>query len=160
MSAKETWVSTLGSGLYLWDGEKWTCFDANDGLPDSRLTCVLDDGQGDLWLGSLGGIIRAERKELLAHARDPDSAVQWLRLDHTDGLPSRECIGGYQPAGWKAQDGGLWFPTGGGIARVRPDLVEINASPRRSICNPSAPTACCTPAETGPITTDPGPRAS
>ena len=31
-TAKETWVSTLGSGLYLWDGKKWSCFDANDGL--------------------------------------------------------------------------------------------------------------------------------
>ena len=117
-SSKETWVSTLGSGLYLWDGKKWFCFDAEDGLPDSRLTCVIDDGRGYIWLGSLGGIIRAERKELLAHIRKPEAAVQWLRLDHTDGLPSRECIGGYQPAGWKGKDGLLWFPTGSGIARV------------------------------------------
>ncbi len=126
VSAKETWVSTLGSGLYLWDGKKWLCFDSNDGLPDSRLTCVLEDGRGGLWLGSLGGIVRAERRELLAHARDPHSAVKWLRLDHTDGMPSRECIGGYQPSGWKSTDGSLWFPTGGGIARVRPGLVKLN----------------------------------
>ncbi len=126
ISARETWVSTLGGGLYLWDGEKWSGLDANDGLPDSRLTCVLDDGEGYLWMGSLGGIIRAERQKLLAHIRSPQSPVQWLRLDHTDGLPSRECLGGFQPAGWRARDGQLWFPTGNGIARVRPDLVGSN----------------------------------
>ena len=126
ISAKETWVSTLGSGLYLWNGKKWFCFDADAGLPDSRLTCVLDDGRGFVWLGSLGGIIRAERKDLLARARDASVAVRWLRLDHTDGLISRECIGGYQPGGWRARDGSLWFPTGNGIARVHPDQVDVS----------------------------------
>lgn len=126
VSSQETWVTTLGSGLYLWNGTTWTCFDSSSGLPDSRLTCVLDDGKGCLWLGSLGGIIRAERSELLAHARSQDSMIQWLRLDHTDGLPSRECTGGFQPAGWKAKDGLLWFPTGSGIARVRPSLIKMS----------------------------------
>lgn len=126
VSPQEVWVTTLGSGLYLWNGVTWICFDSEDGLPDSRLTCVVDDGKGCLWLGSLGGIIRAERSELLARARSADSMVQWLRLDHTDGLPSRECIGGFQPAGWKGRDGLLWFPTGSGIARVRPGLIEMS----------------------------------
>lgn len=124
ISPREVWVSTLGSGLYLWDGETWHCFDGEDGLPDSRLTCVVSDGRGHVWCGSLGGIIRAERKELLAYSRNAVRSVKWLRLDHTDGLSSRECIGGYQPAGWLAQDGSLWFPTGAGIARVRPELVD------------------------------------
>lgn len=125
ISPREVWVSTLGSGLYLWNGETWHCFDGDDGLPDSRLTCVVNDGRGYLWFGSLGGIIRAEQKELLAYARNVTPNVKWLRLDHTDGLPSRECIGGYQPAGWLARDGSLWFPTGAGIARVRPELIDL-----------------------------------
>jgi signal transduction histidine kinase len=123
-STKEVWVSTLGSGLFLWNGKTWRSFGANDGLPDLRLTCVVDDAGGNLWMGSLGGIVRAERRELLAAARDPEAAVHWLVLDHTDGMPSRECIGGFQPAGWRANDGMLWFPTGGGVVRVNPNLVE------------------------------------
>lgn len=155
-SSKETWVSTLGSGLYLWDGKKWYCFDAEDGLPDSRLTCVLEDGRGYIWLGSLGGIIRAERKELLEHIRKPDLPVRWLRLDHTDGLSSRECIGGYQPAGWKAKDGLLWFPTGSGIARVRPDLVEQNKVAPPIFLQTARANGVPHIGEKGPITTDPG----
>lgn len=156
ISAKETWVSTLGGGLYLWDGEKWFSFDANDGLADSRLTGIIDDGKGGIWLGSLGGIIHAKRKELLARARDPDSAVRWLRLDHTDGLPSRECTGGYQPAAWRGKDGMLWFPTGTGIARVRPDHVEINRIPPPVYLQSVRANGVRHTAGKGPVTADPG----
>ena len=125
----EVWAATLGSGLFLWDGKRWHRFGTDEGLPDERLTCLLDDGRGHFWFGSLGGIVRASRKELLAHATKADFPVHWLRLDRSDGLPSRECIGGYQPGGWQGQDGRLWFPTGSGIVRVRPELVEINRVP-------------------------------
>ncbi|RYD46898.1 MAG: hypothetical protein EOP85_06515, partial [Verrucomicrobiaceae bacterium] len=156
ISAKETWVSTLGGGLHLWDGAEWFSFDAEDGLPDPRLTCVLDDGRGYVWFGSLAGIIRAERKQLLARAKDPTARVQWLRLDHTDGLPSRECIGGYQPAGWRARDGMLWFPTGSGIARVRPGFVSMNkVAPPVYLQSVRANGVLHTRAD-GPVTTEPG----
>lgn len=125
----EVWATTLGSGLFLWDGKRWHHFGSDQGLPDDRLTCLLDDGRGQFWFGSLGGILRASRKELLQRTLDPDAPLHWLRLDRSDGLPSRECIGGYQPAGWHGQDGRLWFPTGSGIVRVRPELVEINRVP-------------------------------
>jgi signal transduction histidine kinase/ligand-binding sensor domain-containing protein len=156
ISATETWVSTLGGGLYLWDGQQWYRFDAKDGLPDSRLTCVLDDGKGYIWMGSLGGIIRAERKELLAHLRAPNAAVQWLRLDHTDGLPSRECVGGFQPAGWRAKDGLLWFPTGSGIARVRPSLVSPSGVPPPVYLKRVTANGVLHADGTGLVQTDPG----
>jgi signal transduction histidine kinase len=156
VSAREVWVSTLGSGLYLWNGKKWFSFNSDDGLPDSRLTCVIDDGRGCLWLGSLGGIIRAERNDLLARVKNPDSAVRWLRLDHTDGLPSRECIGGYQPAGWRAKDGMLWFPTGSGIARVRPGAVELNKIAPPVYLQSVRADGVEHHGESGPVTTGPG----
>jgi signal transduction histidine kinase/ligand-binding sensor domain-containing protein len=156
ISAKETWVSTLGGGLYLWDGERWTGLDAASGLPDSRLTCVVDDGEGHLWMGSLGGIIRAERKKLLAHIRSPQNPVQWLRLDHTDGLPSRECLGGFQPAGWRARDGQLWFPTGNGIARVHPDLVDANRVAPPVYLQKARANGVLQAVTGGPLQTEPG----
>jgi signal transduction histidine kinase len=116
----------LGSGLFLWDGKGWHRFGSKQGLPDERLTSIVHDQRGQFWFGSLGGIIRASRKELLRYTVDPDTPLHWLRLDRSDGLPSRECIGGYQPAAWQGQDGRMWFPTGGGVVRVRPELVETN----------------------------------
>ncbi len=156
VSSKEVWVATLGSGLHLWNGESWLSFGANDGLPDMRLTCVLLDARNHIWLGSLGGIIRAERGELLARFRSPESVVHWLRLDHTDGLPSRECIGGFQPTGWRAKDGMLWFPTGGGVVRVRPDLVERNRVAPPIYLQSARANGVLHTASVGPVTTDPG----
>lgn len=156
VSAREVWISTLGSGLFLWNGKSWRGFGSNDGIPDPRLTCVLDDGRNNLWLGSLGGIVRVERKELLARARDPLADIHWLRLDHTDGMPSRECIGGFQPAGWKARDGRLWFPTGGGMVRVRPDLVERNRQPPPVYLQSVRANGVAHLGQGGPVTTEPG----
>ncbi len=156
LTAKENWFSTLGGGLFLWNGETWFCFDANDGLPDSRLTSIVNDEMGHLWMGSLGGIIRADRKELLNHLRNPALPVRWLVLDHTDGLPSRECIGGYQPACWRAHDGVLWFPTGGGIARVHPELVTANTIAPPVYLQKVRANGVVQPAESGTVTTAPG----
>jgi signal transduction histidine kinase/ligand-binding sensor domain-containing protein len=129
VSENELWATTLGGGVFLWNGKSWRQFAADDGLPDLRLTSIVSDDRGHLWFGSLGGILRASRQEFLERARKPDHQLHWLRLDRSDGLPTRECIGGYQPAAWKGSDGRLWFPTGAGVVRVRPDLVEVNKVP-------------------------------
>jgi len=156
LSPQEVWVSTLGSGLFLWNGTTWRGFGVNDGIPDLRLTCVLDDGNDNIWLGSLSGIIRVERKELLSRIADPSSAVHWLHLDQTDGMPSRECIGRFQPAGWRARDGMLWFPTGGGVVRVRPDLAGANKVPPPVFLKSAMVNGVAQLGESGLVTTDPG----
>lgn len=156
VSPREVWVSTLGGGLHLWNGKSWRVLGPDDGLPDQRLTCVIDDTDGNLWFGSLSGIIRAEREELLAHLNDPEEAVHWLCLDHTDGLPSRECIGGFQPAGWRGSDGMLWFPTGGGVVMLRPDLVKPNRVPPPVFLKSVRSNGVAHVGQSGPVVTEPG----
>ena len=51
------------------------------------------------------------------------------RFDRSDGLLTRECSGYFQPASWRSRDGELWFPTGQGIARMRPDRLSLNPTP-------------------------------
>lgn len=123
------WVTTLGSGLFLHDGGEWHRFDREQGLPDSRLTHVIDDGLGHLWLGSTGGIFRASRKDLLARTSDPARPIHWLRMDRSDGLPTRECVSGHNPAGWRFNDGSIWFPTTLGAVRIEPSKTRVNRTP-------------------------------
>jgi ligand-binding sensor domain-containing protein/signal transduction histidine kinase len=125
----EVWVTTLGAGLFFHDGLGWRRFDQSQGLPDSRLTHVIDDRLGHLWFGSTGGILRASRKELLEHSRDPDVSIHWLRMDRSDGLPTRECVGGHHPAGWRLADGSIWFPTSLGVVRIDPSRTMVNRTP-------------------------------
>lgn len=124
VSGGEVWVSTLGSGLFHWNGSWWSSIGANEGLADLRLTSVIRDNKGSLWMGSLRGIIRAQRTELIRRLRDPAAAIHWQVLDHSDGMPSRECVGGYQPAAALGSDGMVWFPTGSGVVRVEPDDIR------------------------------------
>src|SRR5205823_5791821 len=47
----------------------------------------------------------------------------------SDGMKSRECNGGFQPAGWKTRDGRLWFPTEKGFVVIDPRKLGLNAGP-------------------------------
>lgn len=119
------WITTLGAGLYRFTSGRVESIGKKTGLPDDRLTSVLDDGLGNIWLGSLSGILRASRSELVSVVRG-QRRVRWLLLDRSDGLLTRECTGGFQPAAWRGQDGALWFPTGNGVVHVRPRDIELN----------------------------------
>jgi ligand-binding sensor domain-containing protein/signal transduction histidine kinase len=128
-AADQVWVTTLGAGLFLFDGGRWQRFERPQGLPDLRLTGVLDDQLGHLWFGSTGGILRASRADLLARARNPDASIHWLRMDRSDGLPTRECVVGHHPAGWRCANGSLWFPTHLGMVRLDPSRTLVNRTP-------------------------------
>ncbi len=123
------WVTTLGSGLFLYDGSGWRRFDREQGLPDAQLTHVVADEVGHLWFGSTGGIIRASRADLLARADDREAPIHWLRMDRADGLPTRECVGGHNPAGHRFRDGSIWFPTTLGVVRLDPTQTKVNRTP-------------------------------
>lgn len=128
-SATHAWAATLGTGLHFWDGTRWHHIGRQQGLPESRLTCILADDMGYLWLGSLAGIFRVSRVELLSHIRDPLTKLHWLRLDRSDGLPTRECMGSALPSGWSASDGRLFFPTARGLVSITPSQIKANTSP-------------------------------
>ncbi len=130
-AANQVWVTTLGAGLFLYDGERWHRFDRAQGLPDLRLTHVIDDQSGHLWFGSTGGILRASRTDLLARTKDPGAPIHWLRMDRSDGLPTRECVGGHHPAGWRFSDGAIWFPTSLGVVKIDPSQTMVNRTPPR-----------------------------
>lgn len=128
-SDSRAWATTLGTGLHVWDGKKWHRFGKQDGLPDPRLTCILADDGEHFWFGSLGGIFRISRVELLRRLTDPTARLHWLRIDRSDGLPTRECIGSALPSGWRGADGTLYFPNSRGLVSIRPADLEIDDSP-------------------------------
>ncbi|MCU0797219.1 MAG: histidine kinase [Akkermansiaceae bacterium] len=127
--ADECWITTIGSGLFLRTSQEWHQFDSKDGLPDERLTALIREDEDGFWLGSLGGIIRTSRSSLLQRITNRDLVPRWLRLDRSDGLLTRECIGGSQPAAWKSADGTLWFPTSSGLAGVNPARIRYQTIP-------------------------------
>jgi signal transduction histidine kinase len=125
------WVGTMGAGIFHVREGRSVSLAERIGDMDPRITCVLDDGAGFLWMGTLGGICRVEKAKLLSAS--PGQTGLAVVLDRSDGLLTRECTRGGQPAGWRGRDGTLYFSTGHGLARVDPERLVLNLMPPRVV---------------------------
>jgi signal transduction histidine kinase len=90
---------------------------------------LVEDGQGYLWIGSNAGIMRMQKKELNAFAHGLTAFIPCRAYGKPDGLPTRECTLGSQPAACCSRDGKLWFPTVKGLVSVHPAQLNPNPYP-------------------------------
>jgi hypothetical protein len=90
------------------------------GLFDSWLHLLLEDDDGRLWMSSNRGIFWVWKRDLDALARGERDRVHSVVHTEQDGLRSAAGNGRIQPAGLKANDGRLWFPTENGLAVIDP----------------------------------------
>jgi len=131
------WVGTEGRGLNRLDlshstvpeGAHITAFRRKDGLFDEVIHQILEDDFGRLWMSTNRGIFWVERAELNAFAEGTTTRVHSTSYTERDGLRHREANGGIQPAGIKARDGRLWFPTQDGAVVVDPSDIRRNETP-------------------------------
>lgn len=123
------WAATYGAGLARIDaggGVRWVS--VAQGLEEPFVSRLLEDGLGAIWLSGNRGLYRLAPAELEAAALG-SARVTPRRLDTADGMRVAETNGGGAPAGWRAGDGRLWFPTVQGVAVVDPRRVESNPLP-------------------------------
>lgn len=123
------WIATSGGGLARFDHGRWFSFSKRDGLPSNSIGYLLEDKQGFLWLGSNVGLLRIARSALNAYALGKTNALRFRAYGKADGLPTRECTFGSQPAACTTPDGRLWFPTIKGLVSVDPTKLVPNPIP-------------------------------
>jgi PAS domain S-box-containing protein len=124
------WIGTVGGGLAWLEDGRMHSVNSRQGLGDDTATSqILDDGQGNLWLGCNRGIFRVPKRELRDVAAGKAADVHPLVLDESDGLVSPECTGGYSPAGLRGQSGTLYFSTVRGVVAVNPAQFAPAGSP-------------------------------
>ena len=111
------WVGTETSGLFRFDratpGEGITRYTVKDGLPGDRVSCILGDANGFLWLGTNKGISRF----------DPGSKT-FRNYDARDGLQSGEFIEGF-----RSSRGEMFFAGLGGLNAFYPEQIKDNLLP-------------------------------
>lgn len=147
------WVGTSGHGLARFKNGHWTAFSTRNGLKSDSIGYIVDDQKGNLWIGSNRGLMRVARSDL---AQSGGTNSFFCRVyGRNDGLPTRECSSGSQPAAIQARNGELLFPTSAGLVSVNPsdlkpnlrtprvfiesvsvDGVEQNTNPLNSAWNP------------------------
>ncbi|HKO62026.1 MAG TPA: two-component regulator propeller domain-containing protein [Pyrinomonadaceae bacterium] len=123
------WIGTNGGGLNRLKDGRITSYTSREGLLDDVVYRILEDGRGNLWLSCRKGVFHIGKKQLDDFAQGQISSVAPVAYDTADGMLTRECSGGGDPAGWKASDGKLWFPTIKGVAMIDPDRIKINSQP-------------------------------
>lgn len=124
------WCGTLGGGLLRIRQGRFDVLSVREGLADNTIYQVLEDQRHRLWLTTRRGVYCLEKAwfEQRVRGRSP-TAPGPQRYGEADGLPSDQCWGFAQPAGWRARDGRLWVPTLHGVGVIDPDCGPAEESP-------------------------------
>ncbi|HXR03622.1 MAG TPA: two-component regulator propeller domain-containing protein [Verrucomicrobiae bacterium] len=122
------WIGTAGHGLARFHNGKWTQYSTSDGLASDSVGYIIEDDAGNLWIGSNAGLMRIEKKSLDDYVPGTTNVLSCRTYGEADGLPTRECSIGAQPAAIRTRDGQLWFPTVKGFVSVNP--AELKPNPR------------------------------
>ncbi|MBV9766827.1 MAG: response regulator [Acidobacteriaceae bacterium] len=123
------WIGTDGGGLYRLKEGRFTSYTTKEGLPDDAVFRIMEDDAGNLWMSSNKGVFRVSRRQLNDLAEKKISRIVANAYGTSDGMNTRECNGGFQPAGWKSHDGRLWFPTMKGVVVVDPKRAGLGEPP-------------------------------
>jgi signal transduction histidine kinase/ActR/RegA family two-component response regulator len=73
------------------------------------------------------GVFRVSARALNDFAAKKIRQIPVVSYGPSDGMNTRECNGGFQPAGWEGRDGRLWFPTMQGVVVIDPK--ELTSKP-------------------------------
>ncbi|MGH7954269.1 MAG: two-component regulator propeller domain-containing protein, partial [Limisphaerales bacterium] len=122
------WIGTSGHGLARFQNGNWTRYSTVNGLASDSISYIIGDA-GDLWIGSNEGLMRIPKKSLNDFAAGKTNTVSCRTYVENDGLPTRECSSGSEPAAIRARDGRLWFPTVKGLVSVNPAELKPNLQP-------------------------------
>ena len=113
--AGTVWVATDHGLFLIRDGIAHT-FTRKEGLISDGTFCVLDDGQGRLWLCSERGVASVGKSDFEAVLGGKATRVDPVSFRALDGLPSDEFIRRFEKTALRARDGRLWFSAVGGVA--------------------------------------------
>ena len=102
------WIGTKGGGLNKFNPEtqQFTAYLTSDGLPSDSVTGIQEDDQGNLWLGTEGGLSRFNPK-----------TGQFRNFSTEHGLPDNVFN---RPASLKTQQGELVFGSTNGLTIFNP----------------------------------------
>jgi ligand-binding sensor domain-containing protein/signal transduction histidine kinase len=127
-SNRVLWIGTEGAGLTRLEAGRASTLTTRNGLLNDTIVQILEDDAGSLWLGSYRGVLRISQEELRRFAQGETAFVHPLILGRSDGLPSEQCMRGFN-AGFKTREGLLHFSTDPGIAVINPHQQPVSASP-------------------------------
>jgi signal transduction histidine kinase/ligand-binding sensor domain-containing protein len=112
------WFGAGGRLTRYQDGQLSAITTAN-GLPPDTIRAIVGDGQGNLWIGTSGGILRLAARQFDSVIGDRAARLDFRAYNSSDGLAGAPVRSGY-PNATRGADGRLWFVTGNGVTVLDP----------------------------------------
>ncbi|HZV35058.1 MAG TPA: two-component regulator propeller domain-containing protein, partial [Verrucomicrobiae bacterium] len=125
----ELWIGTGDGGLNRLKDGHFKNYTTRQGLFSDEIFEILEDDDGWLWMSCSKGIFRVQKKELDDYDAGKVKTLACIVYGKVDGMESPQCNGLGKPAGWKARDGRLWFPTSKGVVVVDPAAIRSTDVP-------------------------------
>ncbi|HEY5759591.1 MAG TPA: two-component regulator propeller domain-containing protein [Steroidobacter sp.] len=122
-------------GLQLLSSDRLQLVTATDPKALRGISGVVETTEGDLWLHTMGGILRIAAAELDRATGESQYAVRLDRFDYLDGLAGRPTLLRPLPTMIQGDDGRLWFATDDGVVWI---------DPRHIVRNPHVPSIAVT----------------
>src|SRR5439155_238644 len=123
------WIGYGGSGLGLCKDGHFFRATAENGLYDDRISQIVADHRGWLWLGSDRGIFKIRQQEFEDQAAGKVANLRSVSHGQSDGLPSLQANFGVTPGATSSRDGKLWIPTRTGLAMINPNRMPEHLQP-------------------------------
>ena len=120
-------IGTQDHGWDVWDGSRFS-WATHNGIEETTIHSILDDGYGHLWFATGDGIARCDCNEM-AGTGPVGSCSHWMEFGTADGLHSRETATNSHPSALRSRDGRLWFATPKGLVEVDPAHFPVNMLP-------------------------------
>lgn len=123
------WIGTYGDGLFRLNNGQIDRISTAEGLFDDVVSHIIEDEEGNFWMGSNRGISKVSKRELQQVVNGEITAVRSLSFGTGDGMKSAETNGGFQPNVILDKAGRLYFPTIEGVAVIETARVRQNQPP-------------------------------
>ncbi len=120
------WIGSYGNGLFRILNDDVRNITTTDGLFDNVISHIIEDEQGNFWMGSNRGVSKVSRQQLNNFINGEVDQVQAYAYGTAEGMNSAETNGGFQPDVISDSEGNIYFPTVAGVAIVSTKDISRN----------------------------------
>lgn len=116
----EVWITTYGSGFFLYANQRLTRFPLDKGSYLAMAHCFVEDSLGFCWIPTNKGLFQASKKDLLNYAAGGQQQVFYLYHAREEGFNTNEFNGGCQPCAVQLPNGYISLPSLNGVVWFSP----------------------------------------
>ncbi len=118
------YIGTHGEGLLVYKDQRLHRIRKKHGLPANTIFGIAHGTDGNLWLSTDAGIVKAQEQQIQAFVKDPSRVIEARGYSIGDGMLSEDCVGGHQYGLQMTKSGRVFVATGMGASAINTSSLE------------------------------------